>query len=62
MSGFFYPKLKSFYKNIAYTYQLPQDLVAIFDLGANTDQLINFFFKTFQNSTIYASKSFCHLF
>lgn len=54
MSKFFYPKLKSFYKNKAYTRPLPPNSVTVFDVGANKDQSIDFFCKIFKNPYIYA--------
>ena len=40
---FFYPKLKSFYKNIAYPTSLSPNSLRIFDVGANKGQSIEFF-------------------
>ena len=51
---FFYPKLKSFYKNIAYPCSLSPNSQIIFDVGANKGQSIDFFYKIFKNPTIYA--------
>jgi FkbM family methyltransferase len=56
---FFYPKLQSFYKNVAYPTSLttPPPLknhLTIFDVGANKGQSIDFFCKIFKNPTIYA--------
>ena len=51
---FFYPKLKSFYKNIAYPTSLSSNSLTIFDVGANKGQSIDFFSKIFKNPTIYA--------
>jgi FkbM family methyltransferase len=51
---FFYPKLKSFYKNIAYPTSLSSTLLTIFDVGANKGQSIDFFSKIFKNPTIYS--------
>lgn len=51
---FFYPKLKSFYKNKANNKLLPQNSVTIFDVGANKGQSIDFFCKIYQNPIIHA--------
>ena len=49
---FFYPKLKSFYKNKVY--KKSSNPIVIFDVGANKGQTIDFFCKIFVEPTIYA--------
>jgi FkbM family methyltransferase len=51
---FFYPKLKSFYKNKAYPTSISSNSLTIFDVGANKGQSIDFFCKIFNNPIIYA--------
>ena len=51
---YFYPKLKSFYKDKANTMSLHSNSITVFDVGANKGQSIDFFCKIFKSPSIYA--------